>query len=302
MNIPVTVAKRVLQKNGTQYSLGKERARGVYGTVYEVEDKPWVAKVMDYTKNYDDLQLPEFLREVIFYHGLDHDCIPRLIDHGQQKDHAFLILEDKGVPLRDLVQNHFKDGIDYQKKVLTALCGAANGLSYLHSKGIIHADVKDDNILVRPDDIGVLIDLGLALHRNYELLKSRIKSLLPEQYQEEALDLPDDIDIVGTLHYIAPEALNGVRETTTASDVYSLGITLVYTLNGRRPYPDHNFVILRLKKTQDLPALNTMRSRTGLSPIPKKLEDLTSACLDRKPGNRPTAGNVAEVLASLIHS
>jgi serine/threonine protein kinase len=96
---------------------------------------------------------------------------------------------------------------------------AALGLDYAHQKGMIHRDVKPGNILVTPDGVAKVSDVGLA------------------GFAVDLLDDPRAGKIIGTADYLSPEQIRTPLEVSTVSDIYSLGCTLYYAICGKVPFP-----------------------------------------------------------------
>jgi len=138
--------------------------------------------------------------------------------------------------------------------------GCAEALESIHSAGLVHRDLKPSNVLVAPDGPKV-IDFGVARAAG-------------------RMGLTTARGTVGTPAYMAPEQARDTHEASVASDVYSLGATLLYAATGHPPY--------RGATVMDVLA----RLATGepdLSGLPDELTGLIAACLDRVPGNRPTS-------------
>jgi serine/threonine protein kinase len=96
---------------------------------------------------------------------------------------------------------------------------AAQGLGYAHQQGLVHRDVKPGNLLVTPEGLVKVSDLGLA------------------GFLHEGDDDPRAGKIVGTADYLAPEMITNPKTITPASDVYALGCTLYYAVTGKVPFP-----------------------------------------------------------------
>jgi eukaryotic-like serine/threonine-protein kinase len=102
---------------------------------------------------------------------------------------------------------------------------AAEGLEHAHRRGLVHRDIKPGNLLVTPDAVTKLIDLGLAWY-----LESDI----------QAAKQGDRLKIVGTADYLAPETIRSPGSIVPISDIYSLGCTLYYAVTGKVPFPGGN--------------------------------------------------------------
>src|SRR5262249_51739049 len=134
-----------------------------------------------------------------------------------------------------------------------------------HAKGIIHRDVKPQNLVVLPDGTVKLVDFGLATEAESEMAASRI----------------------GTPHYMAPEVCEA-RPAETKSDVYSLGITLYHLLVGTPPYAGLSVREILAAHVEGKP-LHPERRLPGL---PKPICDLVRDMAKRDPLLRPTAQEV----------
>ena len=101
----------------------------------------------------------------------------------------------------------------------TIIAQAAKGLGHAHEQGLIHRDVKPGNLLVTPEGITKVSDLGLAGWLNDTEIDPRAGK------------------IVGTADYLSPEQILTPRQVTAASDIYALGCTLYYAVTGKVPFP-----------------------------------------------------------------
>ncbi|MEH0972797.1 serine/threonine-protein kinase [Micromonospora sp. CPCC 205546] len=185
--------------------------------------------------------------------------VARLEDADTTGDPAWLAVEY--VPGATLRQ-HVDAGGPLALPV-AAMVGAmlADGLTKVHQVGLLHRDLKPQNIILGPDG-PKLIDFGLAV------LIDR------EQYVTEAGAL------VGTPAYMSPEQVRGERELTAAVDIYGLGALLVFALTGHGLYPPTNSwnLLLRITEPGDLP---------DLSGVPTELVPLIGAMLAHDPTARP---------------
>ncbi|MBU7597782.1 serine/threonine protein kinase [Streptomyces sp. P38-E01] len=135
--------------------------------------------------------------------------------------------------------------------------GVARALKELHSKGIVHRDVKPLNLLLTADGPRV-IDFGIS----------------------HAGDLTSTRLTLGTVAFAAPEQAEG-EASTPASDIYSLGITLYYPACGKLPYPDTQEPLQQLNHVR--------RAATDLSALPSGLRAVIGDCTAPRPADRPTA-------------
>src|SRR5215831_7604339 len=147
--------------------------------------------------------------------------------------------------------------------------GCAEALQSIHSAGLLHRDVKPSNVLVAPDGPRV-IDFGVAR-------------------AAERVQLTVTRGAAGTPAYMAPEQARDARQASPASDVFSLGATLVFAATGHPPYQGETVMDILVRLATEPPDL------TGL---PAELTGLIEACLERVPRNRPTDGAILKRLGS----
>ncbi|WP_199441946.1 serine/threonine-protein kinase [Umezawaea beigongshangensis] len=153
-------------------------------------------------------------------------------------------------------------------------CQVARTLAHVHSRGVVHRDVKPSNVLL-DDECGqaYLADFGLAL-------------------QAHATRLTGSGFLVGTAGYLAPEQLRGVQVGGPA-DVYGLGLVLLECLTGRPEYPggDAESALARLSRPPAVP-----------TELPDPWPELLTAMTDSDPAMRPSAAECADVLATAVET
>jgi serine/threonine protein kinase len=147
--------------------------------------------------------------------------------------------------------------------------GCAEALQSIHGAGLLHRDVKPSNVLVAPDGPRV-IDFGVAR-------------------AAERIQLTTTRGAAGTPAYMAPEQARDATQASPASDVFSLGATLVYAATGHPPYQGETVMDILVRLATEPPDL------TG---IPRELDALVTACLERVPRDRPTDGAILDSLGS----
>ncbi len=196
---------------------------------------------------------------------IDNENVLKIFDVGQQGQEYYLVMELlEGEEILDVLSREKRiEPLD----ALRIVRQAANGLAAAHTQGIIHRDVKPQNLVLLDDGTVKLVDFGLAA------------------------DLDAESQRVGTPHYMAPETCeSGASET--ASDVYSLGITLHHLLTGQPPYAGKSVKeILQAHLTGE--ALHPERKAAGLK---REISDLVRHMTKRDPLLRPQA---TEVVAEL---
>jgi serine/threonine protein kinase len=138
--------------------------------------------------------------------------------------------------------------------------GCAEALASIHGAGLVHRDLKPSNVLVAPDGPRV-IDFGVAR-------------------AAERMGRTTSRGAVGTPAYMAPEQARDTREASVASDVYSLGATLLFAATGHPPHSGASVMDVLARLATEEP---------DLSGLPGELTELIAGCLDRVPRNRPTS-------------
>jgi serine/threonine protein kinase len=165
---------------------------------------------------------------------LNHPNIVRMLDFGEEGDTFHLVMEY--VDGSDLWERISREGRLPEGTAVDIIVQAAKGLHEAHQYGIIHRDVKPDNILLTRDGVAKLGDLGL------------IKEL------EAELELTSPDKGLGTPNFMAPEQFKEAHKADVRCDVYSLGATLYMAVTGQLPFAGENMsVMLRKKLNNDLP-------------------------------------------------
>jgi len=149
--------------------------------------------------------------------------------------------------------------------------GCAEALESIHSVGLVHRDLKPSNVLVSPDGPRV-IDFGVAR-------------------AAERIQLTVTRGAVGTPAYMAPEQARDTRQSSMASDVFSLGATLVFAATGHPPYRGETVMDVLVRLATEPPDL------TGL---PAELLGFVSSCLERSPRKRATSAALLTELGPLV--
>jgi eukaryotic-like serine/threonine-protein kinase len=216
-----------------------------------------------------------FLREIRLCAQLVHPRIARLIDSGEQDWIVYYVMTYvEGPTLREQLgraaQLPFGEAVRLADDLLDAL-------DHAHRHGIVHRDVKPENIVLGAEG-AVLLDFGIAravaASGSDRLTRSGIA--------------------VGTSTYMSPEQITAVKEIDHRSDIYSLGCVLFESLAGQPPFMHRNeAVVLQLHLTQPAPDLRTLRPDT-----PRELADGIARALAKTPDARwQTAAAMRESLA-----
>ena len=260
-----------------RYVIDRPIARGGMSTVFRCVDtrldREVAAKVMDARYVHDGVFRERFRREALAMAKLSHPNLVNVYDFsagGDDPDQVFLIMElITGGTLRELLAERGPMPPHAATAVMRAVL---TGLSVAHSKGMVHRDIKPDNVLINSDHSVKLADFGLV---------------------RAAADSPHTTDqIVGTVSYLSPEQVDGTS-MTQASDVYSAGIVLFELLTGRTPFSGENplaHAYARLRSDVPPPS-------SRIEGVPKLFDELVATATAREPRDR--FHDAGEFLAAL---
>ena len=217
--------------------------------------------------------IENFRREIRAQAKLDHPNLVRAYDAGKDGNVHYLVVEYvAGTDLRRLVRTKGKLSVQQGANIIKQ---AAEGLANAHERNLIHRDIKPGNILVTPDGIAKVSDLGLAFHLND----------------------PNDPrlgKIVGTADYLSPEQIKAPLDVTEVSDIYSLGCTLYYSITGKVPFPGGTPKSKARRHLQETP----WHPRRFNEEVSDDFVDLIGDMMEKDPSERiQSALEVAERLA-----
>lgn len=223
----------------------------------------------------DPRSIEAFRREIRAQAQLDHPNLVRLSFADKEGETYFLVTEFiPGSDLRRLVRHH---GPLTEQQATLVVSQAAEALAYAHDQGLVHRDVKPGNLLVTPEGLTKLTDLGLA------------------SFSSDAAPAAagGPRHIVGTPDFIAPEAIANPGEVRRSCDIYSLGCTLYYAVTGKVPYPG-GATRDKLRRHLDEAPLTPLRFTPNLDPA---LAELIAQMMHKRPAER--IGSAAEVVDRL---
>jgi eukaryotic-like serine/threonine-protein kinase len=198
-------------------SIGKGGMGQVFKAKHEKIGRIVAVKVLPRDRSTPEA-IASFTREIRALASLDHPKLVAAMDAGQDGNVYYLVTEYiPGTDLRKLVR---REGPLAMASAAAVISQVAEGLAYAHQQGIIHRDIKPGNVLVAPDGIVKLSDLGLA-------------GSLTAQPETD----PRHGKVVGTADYVSPDHVRDPWTPTPAWDIYSLGCTLYYAVTGKVPFP-----------------------------------------------------------------
>lgn len=267
------------------YILGKyelhKRLGGVMGIVFkglDTQTKRVVAiKVLPRSLAQDPSFVERFKREVRASSSLCHPNIIGVFDSGVINSVFFLAMEY--VEGETLIKRLHREKALSERDTMVMALGVARALEHAHSQGLLHRDVKPENIMISTSGQIKLADLGLAL------------------FLQDALRITQEGIAVGTPHYISPEQARALRTTDHRSDIYSLGATMFHAVTGRLPYEGENGAEV-MKRHVFEPAPNPQDVKPSIS---NDMAGMILKMMAKDPAQRyQTATEVAAVLEYLL--
>src|SRR6202165_2827935 len=268
---------------GDRYQLQEPIGRGGMATIYRGRDKRMervvAIKVLRDIYSTDPKFVTRFQREAKAASALQHPNIVQVYDYGQTDGNYFIVMElIEGTDLRHYLRSRKGNVLDNERAIIIAH-DVALGLGAAHRRGIVHRDVKPQNVLVGRDGSIKLTDFGIA---------SVYKDINAERLTTTGMTL-------GTVQYYAPEQAQG-EIVSPAADVYALGIVMYEMLTGRTPFDGDTPVAVAMQHIQDPPV-----PPSQLNPnIPPALEEIILRCLEKIPEMRLRDGSsLARALEAL---
>ena len=241
------------------YRVGAELGRGGMGTVYRAQSETEgpagpagsvvALKVIHAGLVDDERSLERFRREAEIGKRIRHPRIVRTFDVGREEAAGgptqYIVMQlVEGQTLADLVEE--LGPVPEQLRAVIA-DQVLEGLEAVHASGVVHRDVKPENIVITPDHQVLLMDLGIAR---------------PEDHGQT---LTQEGEFVGSLIYAAPEQFQAEeRSIGPRADLYAFGVVLFELATGKSPYPHHDLgSLLRQKVQEEIPPPRTVQGEVG---------------------------------------
>jgi len=213
-----------------RYKLIDERGRGSFATVYVARDTEnnhiYAVKVLHLEMANDGELVARFQREVHIQLNLSDPHIVRVVDHGNDNSSYFIAMEY--IDGQNLKYHMLTQGPMDPLRALNYTRQIAEGLETAYKQGVVHRDIKPQNILITGKDVVKIVDFGLARGR-------------------ETVTLTQSNVFMGTAYYISPEQAESGRSADTRSDLYSLAAVLFEMLTGRPPFEGETAVDIVIK-------------------------------------------------------
>jgi serine/threonine protein kinase len=217
------------------YEIDFKIAEGGMGAVYKARHRDTGAevaiKIIPPETARNQVLLRRFEQEFRAASLIDHPNVVKAIEYNGNGPSPFLVMEYvDGLCLGELVE---RDGPMREAFALSVIAQVCEGLHSAHKQGLIHRDVKPDNILVTKDGVAKLTDLGLVKDIDAEMNLTRTGKGL------------------GTPHFMAPEQFRNAKNADVRCDVYSVAATLYMMVTGQVPFAKTSPLDCWLKKTKD---------------------------------------------------
>lgn len=207
--------------------------------------------------------------------ALAHPNVVALIDSVEHEGQQLLIMELlEGGNLHDYLVTSPE-----LSDLLGVFAQVCEGLEYIHDQGLVHRDLKPQNILFSTEGVPKIADLGLV--RRVGVRSSLTQTGI----------------MMGTCAYVAPEQILSTREAGPSSDLYALGVTLYESLTGEWPFDrDSEFEMMQAHLREPAPNLREIRPD-----LPEALDNLVRRLLEKEPDRRPrSAGQVRHALLTAL--
>jgi serine/threonine-protein kinase len=271
---------RVVSAIGEHYELEGEIGRGGMSVVYRARDRrlnrPVAIKVLPPELAHDQAIRARFTREAQTSAQLSHAHIVPIYDVGEREGIAYFVMAlVTGGNLATILTREPRQPLEEARRILAEV---ADALAYAHLRGVIHRDIKPDNILLdRQTGRAMVTDFGIAWA------------------MEAGARLTATGIAVGTPTYMSPEQAVGERELDGRSDIYSTGVLGYQMLTGRVPFEAGNAMALLLKHVTERPrAIADLRPET-----PRGLRETVERAMMKAPEDRwPTAAALRDALTS----
>jgi serine/threonine protein kinase len=269
---------RLRQATGSRYRVVRKLGGGGMASVYLAEHahlrRTVVLKVLHSHLSKDPEMLVRFQREAQAASELVHPNIVPIIDAGESDGILYTVMPY-------LAGGSFADriavGPQPAVEVASIVAQAATALDYAHRRGIVHRDVKPDNVLFDEDGHALVTDFGIAEARSHSRLTASGRAM-------------------GTPHYMAPEQAMG-KLVDGRSDVYSLGIVMYEGLTGYPPFDGPDAFAVGYKQVHEaaVPPIQVN------SDIPAPVNAIVMKCLAKQPADRyARANDLADALIAVI--
>jgi len=265
---------------GDRYHVGRELGRGGMARVYLARDEKHgrdVAIKVIRPELSASLGHERFLREIEIAARLRHPNIVPLYDSGQVDGTLYFVMPyEEGVSLRERLARGPLAIVD----ALSVLRDVARALAYAHEHGVVHRDVKPDNVMLSGGS-AVVTDFGIA------------KAVSAALTDSGGSTLTQSGSAIGTPAYMSPEQATGDPSTDHRADIYSFGCLAYEIFTGNPPFPNQSMhLVIAAHIATVAPQVTALRAD-----VPAPVAELIAHCLEKHPDARPQSAR--ELLAAL---
>jgi serine/threonine protein kinase/tetratricopeptide (TPR) repeat protein len=260
---------------GGRYEILSVLGQGGMGAVYQARDRELdrliALKVIRPELATDPAILQRFKQELILARNITHKNVVRIYDLGESDGIRFITMEYvDGEDMRTMLRQH---GVFSAREAIPMIEQVCRALDAAHSEGVIHRDLKPQNVMRDKQGRIVVMDFGLA------------RSLGDSGMTQTGA-------IVGTMEYMSPEQALG-SQLDQRSDIFSVGLIFYELLTGKSPYHADTAIASLMRRTREVakPASDVENT------VPRSLSAIVSRCLEREPANR--YHSVVELLQQL---
>src|SRR5918911_1468043 len=210
----------------------------------------------------DEQYVERFRREARAVASLSHPNIVTILDRGEDEGRQFIVFElVEGRTLKEVLD---EEGRLPVARALEIAIEVARGLGFAHEHGLVHRDVKPQNVILNGDGRAKVTDFGIA--RSLEV---------------QGVGVTQSGAVLGTSNYIAPEQASG-RPVDRTTDVYSLGVVLFELLTGEVPFPGESFVAVAMQHVSEPPP-SVLEARPD---VPVRVARAVDRALEKDPTER----------------
>ena len=241
----------LIQEGGMSY---------VYLADDTINKKQVAVKIMKDETFSDPLNIARFQREARACAALRHPNIVEIYDVDEYKGKPYIVMEYiESKTLKELLTTR---GTFSPLEACDIIYQLADALMHAHEHGVVHRDIKPQNVMMQYDGGVKLLDFGIATI-------------------SDAPNITQKDMVVGSVHYMAPEVLKG-KGASPKSDIYALGITFFELLAGRQPFTDSSPVNIAMKQIEEpLPSIRKIRSD-----VSSKIEKVINKACQKNPDSR----------------
>ncbi len=249
----------------SRYKLIDERGRGSFATVYVARDTEnnhiYAVKVMHIELSNDGDLLARFQREAHIHMNLSDPHVVRIVDYGNDNSMHFIVMEY--IDGQNLKYHMITHGPMEPLRALNYTRQIAEGLETAYKQGVVHRDIKPQNILINGKDVVKIVDFGLARSR-------------------ETVTLTQSNVFMGTAYYISPEQAESGRSADTRSDLYSVATVLFEMLTGSPPFEGDTAVDIVIKHMNEkVPSICRIRPD-----LPMDMDIFMQKAMAKSPADR----------------